>query len=176
MPPFCSFAALQRSFVVATVSPFSTKQSRQTPTSSCLFSAFFSSLKTQSPISVHYPMLLIIAYQTPQNKSSACLNKNYAFLHPLARCMCRGDPWSPADSAQQRISRDSFLAKQTGTGEQCSPLQCTLSKRKKGCRIRGIPLLVEKACYRKICRDGSISALRAAAVRRLRSETRLRAQ
>ena len=36
--------------------------------------------------------------------------------------------------------------------------------------------LVEKACYRKICRDGSISALRAAAVRRLRSETRLRAQ
>ena len=36
--------------------------------------------------------------------------------------------------------------------------------------------LVEKACYRKICRDGSISALRAAAMRRLRSETRLRAQ
>lgn len=45
----CSFAALQRSFVVVTVSPFSTKQSRQTPTSSCLFSAFFSSRKTQSP-------------------------------------------------------------------------------------------------------------------------------
>ena len=36
--------------------------------------------------------------------------------------------------------------------------------------------LVEKACYQKICRDGSISALRAAAMRRLRSETRLRAQ
>ena len=80
MPPFCSFAALQRSFVVATVSPFSTKQSRQTPTSSCLFSAFFSSRKTQSPISVHYPVFPIIAYQTPQNKSSACLNKNYVFL------------------------------------------------------------------------------------------------
>ena len=37
-------------------------------------------------------------------------------------------------------------------------------------------LFVEKACYRKICRDGAISALRAAAMRRLRSETRLRAQ
>ena len=36
--------------------------------------------------------------------------------------------------------------------------------------------LVEKACYRKIFMDGSISALRAAAMRRLRSETRLRAQ
>src|SRR5574344_1520361 len=49
MPPFCSFAAVQRSFVVATVSPFSTKQSRQTPTTSCLFTVFFSSLKTHPP-------------------------------------------------------------------------------------------------------------------------------
>lgn len=41
MPLFCSFAALQRFFVVATVSPFSTKQSRQTPTSSCLYLLVF---------------------------------------------------------------------------------------------------------------------------------------
>ena len=68
--------------------------------------------------------------------------------------MCRGDPWSPADLAQQRISRDSFLAKQTGTGEQCLPLQCTLSKRKKGCRIRGIPSVCQKTFLRRLRQRG----------------------
>ena len=29
---------------------------------------------------MHYPVFPIIGYQTPQNKSSACLNKNYVFL------------------------------------------------------------------------------------------------
>ena len=29
----------------------------------------------------------------------------------------------PASLPPQRIFRDSFLARQTGTGEQCSPLQ-----------------------------------------------------
>ena len=38
-------------------------------------------------------------------------------------CVCRGDHWSPASLPPQRIFRDSFLARQTGTGEQCSPLQ-----------------------------------------------------
>ena len=38
-------------------------------------------------------------------------------------CMCRGDHWSPANLPQQRIFRDGFLARQTGTGEHCSPLQ-----------------------------------------------------
>ena len=37
--------------------------------------------------------------------------------------VCRGDHWSPANLPQQRIFRDSFFARQTGTGEQCSPLQ-----------------------------------------------------
>ncbi len=37
--------------------------------------------------------------------------------------VCRGDHWSPANLPQQRIFRDGFLARQTGTGEQCSPLQ-----------------------------------------------------
>ena len=41
----------------------------------------------------------------------------------LPYCVCRGDHWSPADLPQQRIFRDSFLARQTGAGEQCSPLQ-----------------------------------------------------
>ena len=41
----------------------------------------------------------------------------------LPYCVCRGDHWSPANLPQQRIFRDSFLARQTGTGEQCSPLQ-----------------------------------------------------
>ena len=80
-------------------------------------------------------------------------------------CVCRGGHWPPVSLPQKRIFRDSFLPRQTGAGEQCSPLQELFDS-----------LRVEKACYRKICRDGSISALRAAAVRRLRSETRLRAQ
>ena len=37
--------------------------------------------------------------------------------------MCRGDHWSPVNLPQQRIFRNDFLTKQTGTGEQCSPLQ-----------------------------------------------------
>ena len=41
----------------------------------------------------------------------------------LPYCVCRGDHWSPAHLPPQRIFRDSFLARQTGTGEQCSPLQ-----------------------------------------------------
>ena len=41
----------------------------------------------------------------------------------LPCCVCRGDHWSPASLPPQRIFRDSFLARQTGTGEQCSPLQ-----------------------------------------------------
>ena len=41
----------------------------------------------------------------------------------LPCCVCRGDHWSPVNLPPQRIFRDSFLARQTGTGEQCSPLQ-----------------------------------------------------
>jgi hypothetical protein len=37
--------------------------------------------------------------------------------------MCRGDHWSPVNLPQQRIFWDSLLTRQTGTGEQCSPLQ-----------------------------------------------------
>ena len=39
----------------------------------------------------------------------------------LPYCVCRGDHWSPAHLPPQRIFRDGFLARQTGTGEQCSP-------------------------------------------------------
>ena len=42
---------------------------------------------------------------------------------PLLYRECRGDHWSPASLAQQRAFRDGFLARHTGTGEQCSPLQ-----------------------------------------------------
>ena len=38
-------------------------------------------------------------------------------------CMCRGDHWSPVNLPPQRIFRDSFLVRQAGRGEQCSPLQ-----------------------------------------------------
>ena len=38
-------------------------------------------------------------------------------------CMCRGDHWSPVNLPPQRIFRDSFLVRQAGTDEQCSPLQ-----------------------------------------------------
>ena len=41
----------------------------------------------------------------------------------LPYCVCRGDHWSPANLPQQRIFWDSFLTRQTGAGEQCSPLQ-----------------------------------------------------
>jgi hypothetical protein len=41
----------------------------------------------------------------------------------LLYCVCRGDHWSPANLPQQRIFWDSFLTRQTGAGEQCSPLQ-----------------------------------------------------
>ena len=37
--------------------------------------------------------------------------------------VCRGDHWSPVNLPPQRIFRDSFLVRQVGTGEQCSPLQ-----------------------------------------------------
>mgnify|MGYP003251648765 FL=1 len=46
--------------------------------------------------------------------------KKIAFL---PYCMCRGDHWLPATLPQQRIFWDSLLTRQTGTGEQCSPLQ-----------------------------------------------------
>ena len=38
-------------------------------------------------------------------------------------CVCRGDHWSPAHVPPQHIFRDSCLVRQSGTGEQCSPLQ-----------------------------------------------------
>ena len=38
-------------------------------------------------------------------------------------CVCRGDHWSPANLPPQRIFRVSCLVRQSGTGEQCSPLQ-----------------------------------------------------
>ena len=41
----------------------------------------------------------------------------------LAHCVCRGDHWSPANLPQQRIFPGGLLTRQTGTGEQCSPLQ-----------------------------------------------------
>ena len=50
---------------------------------------------------------------------SAC-QKTSTFLYRE----CRGDHWSPANLAQQRAFRDGFLTRHTGTGEQCSPLQC----------------------------------------------------
>ena len=53
-----------------------------------------------------------------RNRASDC--QKIAFL---PYCVCRGDHWSPANLPQQRIFWDSFLARQTGTGEQCSPLQ-----------------------------------------------------
>ena len=43
--------------------------------------------------------------------------------HVFPCCMCRGDHWSPVNLPPQRIFRDSFLVRQAGTGEQCSPLQ-----------------------------------------------------
>ena len=52
----------------------------------------------------------------------------YAFCgdgegHVFPCCVCRGDHWSPVNLPPQRIFRDSFLVRQAGTGEQCSPLQ-----------------------------------------------------
>ena len=49
-------------------------------------------------------------------------------------CVCRGDHWSPANLPPQRIFRDSFLARQTGTGEQCSPLQAFFGSSAEGSR------------------------------------------
>ena len=49
-----------------------------------------------------------------------CVLKNHIFA-PL--WMCMGGHWPPADLAQQRIFREGFFHRQTGTGEQCSPLQ-----------------------------------------------------
>ena len=43
--------------------------------------------------------------------------------HVFPCCVCRGDHWSPVNLPPQRIFRDSFLVRQAGTGEQCSPLQ-----------------------------------------------------
>ena len=43
--------------------------------------------------------------------------------HVFPCCVCRGDHWSPVNLPPQRIFRDSFLVRQAGTDEQCSPLQ-----------------------------------------------------
>ena len=43
--------------------------------------------------------------------------------HVFPCCVCRGDHRSPVNLPPQRIFRDSFLVRQAGTGEQCSPLQ-----------------------------------------------------
>ena len=43
--------------------------------------------------------------------------------HVFPCCVCRGDHWSPVNLPPQRIFRDSFLVRQAGTGEQCSPVQ-----------------------------------------------------
>ena len=43
--------------------------------------------------------------------------------HVFPCCVCRGDHWSPVNLPPQRFFRDSFLVRQAGTGEQCSPLQ-----------------------------------------------------
>ena len=52
----------------------------------------------------------------------------------LPYCVCRGDHWSPANLPPQRIFRDGFLARQTGTGEQCSPLQAFFGSSAEGSR------------------------------------------
>ena len=54
----------------------------------------------------------------PRRGRSAC--QKITFNRPR---MCRGDHWSPVNLPQQRIFWNSFLTRQTGTGEQCSPLQ-----------------------------------------------------
>ena len=41
----------------------------------------------------------------------------------LPYCVCRGAHGSPVSLPPQRNFRDSFHTRQTGTGEQCSPLQ-----------------------------------------------------
>ena len=52
----------------------------------------------------------------------------------LPYCVCRGDHWSPANLPPQRIFRDGFPARQTGTGEQCSPLQAVFGSPAEGSR------------------------------------------
>ena len=52
----------------------------------------------------------------------------------LPYCVCRGDHWSPAHLPPQRIFRDGFLARQTGTGEQSSPLQAFFGSSAEGAR------------------------------------------
>ena len=52
----------------------------------------------------------------------------------LPYCVCRGDHWSPAHLPPKRIFRDGFLARQTGTGEQCSPLQAFFDSSAEGSR------------------------------------------
>ena len=52
----------------------------------------------------------------------------------LPYCVCRGDHWSPANLPPQRIFRDGFLARQTGTDEQCSPLQAFFGSSAEGSR------------------------------------------
>ena len=52
----------------------------------------------------------------------------------LPYCVCRGDHWSPARLPPQRVFRDGFLARQTGTGEQCSPLQAFFGSSAEGSR------------------------------------------
>ena len=54
--------------------------------------------------------------------------------HVFPCCVRRGDHWSPVNLPPQRIFRDGFLARQTGTGEQCSPLQAFFDSSAEGSR------------------------------------------
>ena len=64
--------------------------------------------------------------------------------------MCRGEHWLPVNLPQQRIFWDSLLTRQTGTGEQCSPLQAFFGSSAEGSR----PLPTEqkeKSASKKTC-------------------------
>ena len=61
----------------------------------------------------------LIGNATEKSENYADCQKN-AFL---PYCVCRGDHWSPANLPQQRLFWGGLLTRQTGTGEQCSPLQ-----------------------------------------------------
>ena len=61
---------------------------------------------------------------TPQTKASLVKGRpDCRKIASLPYCVCRGDHWSPVSLPPQRNFRDSFHTRQTGTGEQCSPLQ-----------------------------------------------------
>lgn len=74
LPPYRGPLSWQRS---ATFRQSSQGRRLQAPIS---FRLSFLPAKHNSLISVHYPVFLIIRYQTSQNKSGNCLNNNYKFL------------------------------------------------------------------------------------------------